>query len=136
MQGTTTELLLVLVLITLSAFFSATETAYTSLNRIRMRSRAEGGDRRAALALRLSEDYDRFLSTILIGDNIDIGQVFRREVRVYPHWYGSSLRKNASSGFEYLNDTLRVMDPLKFVRLRLQSSISVSTMRESEKFEK
>ena len=58
------------VLVTFSAYFSATETAYTSLNRIRMRSRAEGGDRRAALALRLSEDYDRFLSTILIGNNI------------------------------------------------------------------
>ena len=58
------------VLVTFSAYFSATETAYTSLNRIRMRSRAEGGDRRAALALRLSEDYDRMLSTILIGNNI------------------------------------------------------------------
>ena len=58
------------VLVAFSAYFSATETAFTSLNRIRMRSRAEGGDRRAALALRLSEDYDRFLSTILIGNNI------------------------------------------------------------------
>ena len=58
------------VLVAFSAYFSATETAFTSLNRIRMRSRAEGGDRRTALALRLSEDYDRFLSTILIGNNI------------------------------------------------------------------
>ncbi len=58
------------VLVAFSAYFSATETAFTSLNRIRMRSRAEGGDRRAAMALRLSEDYDRFLSTILIGNNI------------------------------------------------------------------
>ena len=58
------------LLVVFSAYFSATETAFTSLNRIRMRSRAEGGDRRASLALQLSEDYDRFLSTILIGNNI------------------------------------------------------------------
>ena len=58
------------VLVCFSAYFSASETAFTSLNRIRMRSKAESGDTRAALALRLSEDYDRFLSTILIGNNI------------------------------------------------------------------
>ena len=43
MQGTTTELLLVLVLITLSAFFSATETAYSSLNRARLNCVWDGG---------------------------------------------------------------------------------------------
>ncbi|MBQ3107237.1 MAG: DUF21 domain-containing protein [Firmicutes bacterium] len=59
-----------IVLITLSAYFSATETAITSLNRIRLKSRAEDGDKRAELTLRLAEDYDRLLSTILIGNNI------------------------------------------------------------------
>ncbi|MBU5435823.1 HlyC/CorC family transporter [Pseudoflavonifractor sp. MSJ-37] len=58
------------VLVAMSAFFSATETAYTSLNRARMKNRADNGDRRAALALSLSEDYDKLLSTILIGNNI------------------------------------------------------------------
>ena len=57
-------------LVVLSAYFSATETAFSSLNRVRLRSKAEGGNQRAALALRLSEDYDRLLSTILIGNNI------------------------------------------------------------------
>lgn len=57
-------------LVILSAYFSATETAFSSLNRVRLRSKAEGGNQRAALALRLSEDYDRLLSTILIGNNI------------------------------------------------------------------
>ena len=57
-------------LVTMSAYFSATETAFTSLNRVRMKSRAEGGDRRAAQVLALSEDYDKLLSTILIGNNI------------------------------------------------------------------
>ena len=57
-------------LVTMSAYFSATETAFTSLNRVRLKSRAEGGDRRAAQVLALSEDYDKLLSTILIGNNI------------------------------------------------------------------
>ena len=60
----------ILALVCLSAYFSATETAFSSLNRIRLKSKADGGDRRAALALSLSEEYDRLLSTILIGNNI------------------------------------------------------------------
>lgn len=58
------------LMVVFSAYFSATETAFTSLNRIRMKSRAEAGDRRAAKTLALAEDYDRLLSTILIGNNI------------------------------------------------------------------
>ncbi|MBO5339509.1 MAG: HlyC/CorC family transporter [Oscillospiraceae bacterium] len=58
------------VLIALSAYFSATETAFTSLNRIRMKNRADDGDRRAQRALALAEQYDKLLSTILIGNNI------------------------------------------------------------------
>ena len=57
-------------LLALSAYCSATETAFSSLNRVRLRSKAEGGDARAARALVLAEDYDRLLSTILIGNNI------------------------------------------------------------------
>ncbi len=58
------------VLIILSGYFSATETAFSCLNRVRLRARAEEGDRRAARTLELEEDYDRLLSTILIGNNI------------------------------------------------------------------
>ena len=54
----------------MSGYFSATETAFTSLNRIRLKSRADNGDQRAARALALAEDYDKLLSTILIGNNI------------------------------------------------------------------
>ena len=57
-------------LVVMSAYFSATETAFSSLNRVRMKSKADGGNQRAALALELEEDYDRLLSTILIGNNI------------------------------------------------------------------
>ena len=60
----------IVMLICLSAYFSATETAFSSLNRIRLKSKAEAGDRRAALTLELAEDYDRLLSTVLIGNNI------------------------------------------------------------------
>ena len=59
-----------IVLIMLSAFFSASETAYSSLNMIRLKSRAEDGDKQAAKVLALAERYDSLLSTILIGNNI------------------------------------------------------------------
>ena len=58
------------ILVILSAFSSATETAFTSLNRIRLKSRADSGNKRAALTLRIAEDYDKLLSTNLIGNNI------------------------------------------------------------------
>ena len=58
------------ILVILSAFFSATETAFTSLNRIRLKSRADSGNKRSALTLRIAEDYDKLLSTNLIGNNI------------------------------------------------------------------
>lgn len=59
-----------LLLVAMSAYFSATETAYTSLNRIRLKNRADNGSRRAAKTLALAEEYDKLLTTILIGNNI------------------------------------------------------------------
>ncbi|WP_086350126.1 hemolysin family protein [Candidatus Enterococcus clewellii] len=59
-----------MILILLSAFFSSSETAYSSLNRIRMMKLAEAGDKRAKIALDLLNDFDRFLSAVLIGNNI------------------------------------------------------------------
>ena len=63
-------LIALLVLVVLSACFSAAETAFTSLNRIRMKTRADNGSRRAAKTLALAGEYDKLLSTILIGNNI------------------------------------------------------------------
>lgn len=60
----------VVILVMCSAYFSATETAFTSLNTIRMKTWAENGDKRAARALALEQDYDKLLSSILIGNNI------------------------------------------------------------------
>ncbi|WP_028273571.1 HlyC/CorC family transporter [Atopococcus tabaci] len=59
-----------IALILLSAYFSSAETAFTSANRIRLRTEADKGDKRAKQVLELSEDYDSLLSTILIGNNI------------------------------------------------------------------
>ena len=58
------------ILVAFSAYFSATETAFTSLNRIRLKTKADNGNRAAARALAISEEYDKLLTTILIGNNI------------------------------------------------------------------
>lgn len=60
----------ILCLLLLSAFFSATETAFTSLNRIKMKNMANDDVKNAKLVLKLEDRYDRLLSTILIGNNI------------------------------------------------------------------
>ena len=54
----------------MSGYFSATETAFSSVNKTRLKAMAESGSERAKLALKLSENYDRLISTILIGNNI------------------------------------------------------------------
>lgn len=69
-DGSTLTFILMFILIALSGFFSATETAYTSFNRTKMKNLAAEGNKRAASALKLAESYDKVLSTILIGNNI------------------------------------------------------------------
>ena len=63
-------LFIILLCIVLSAYFSATETAFSTFNKIRMKNLAEKGDKKASKALRLAENYDTLISTILIGNNI------------------------------------------------------------------
>lgn len=63
-------IVLLVVLILFSAYFSSSETAFTSANRIRLRTEADRGNKRAKQTLELTEDYDNLLSTILIGNNI------------------------------------------------------------------
>ena len=69
-DGSMTLLAALVILVAFSAFFSASETAFSSLNQIRLKSRAEDGDKAAARVLAMSEQYDKLLSTILIGNNI------------------------------------------------------------------
>ncbi len=65
-----TEAIIITVCLLFSAFFSAAETAYSSLSHSRLRLMSENGRKGAKLALRLSENYDSLLSTILVGNNI------------------------------------------------------------------
>ncbi len=61
---------LIAVLIMFSAFFSSTETAFSSVSKIRLKNYAENGNKKAAKALYIVEHYDKALSTILVGNNI------------------------------------------------------------------
>ena len=70
MDSYSISLVIIIICIIMSAYFSATETAFSSLNRIRIKNMSEKGNKRAQLVLRLSENYDSVLSSILIGNNI------------------------------------------------------------------
>ena len=65
-----TMLIVILLCVALSAYFSATETAFNTFNKIRVKNLAEKGNKTAARALTLTENYDTLISTILIGNNI------------------------------------------------------------------
>lgn len=58
------------LLIAGSAFFSGSETALSTFNRVRMKNAAEEGDKKAKKVLKVADDYDKTISTILIGNNI------------------------------------------------------------------
>lgn len=69
-MGSTGLIIVIVICVILSAFFSATETAYNSCNEIRLKSMAQNGNKGAARALKILDKYDSFLSTVLIGNNI------------------------------------------------------------------
>ena len=74
----TYQIIILLILLALSAFFSSNETALMSVNKIRLRSLADEGNKRAAMALDILENQTpKLLSAILIGNNIvNISAVF------------------------------------------------------------
>ena len=96
-DGSITLLVALVILIAFSAFFSASETAFSSLNQIRLKSRAEEGDTSAARVLAMAEKYDKLLSSILIGNNIvniaaaSIGTV------LFTKWLGEERGATAST---------------------------------------
>jgi len=70
-NGTTNIIIWLIVLILLSGFFSATETAYSSLNKIKLKNLANNeNNKRAAKTLELSENYSKLITTILVGNNL------------------------------------------------------------------
>ncbi len=71
MDGDSIGLIIIMViLLALSAFFSATETAFSTFNRIRMKSMAQSGNKKAALVMKYDDKYDKMLNSVLIGNNI------------------------------------------------------------------
>lgn len=69
-DSTGIQIFIVLVLLGLSAFFSSAETALTTVNKMRVRTLADAGDRRAVTLTKVIEDPGKMLSTILVGNNI------------------------------------------------------------------
>ena len=95
-------LLVIIICVILSAYFSATETAFASLNHIRVKNMAEKGDRRAMLVMKLLGRYDSVLSTILVGNNVvDIGATSLATV-----FFVRMLGEDAGSGIATLVTTL------------------------------
>ena len=64
------QIIFLLILLALSAFFSSSETALTTVNKIRMRTLAEAGNKKAQKVLKVTENSPKMLSAILIGNNI------------------------------------------------------------------
>ena len=70
MDGAGWQIIVLIILVMLSAFFSGTETAFTSFNRNRIKTLAQDGNRRAKSVLDIDDKYEKFISTILVGNNI------------------------------------------------------------------
>ena len=97
MKSETISIIVVVAGIIMSAYFSATETAFSSLNRIRIKNMAEKGNKKAKLVLRLSENYDSLLSTILIGNNIvNIASASLATV-LFVKWLGNDMGPSIST---------------------------------------
>ena len=69
-SGDVTQLIILIILLMLSAFFSSAETALTTVNRIRIRSLADDGSKRTKTVLKITDNSGKMLSAILIGNNI------------------------------------------------------------------
>ena len=80
-------LIALIVLIVLSGFFSASETAFTSFSTVRMRRYATK-KRSARLVLKLSEDYNKVLTTLLIGNNIVNIAAASISTVIFTHFFG------------------------------------------------
>ena len=64
------SIIIILICLVLSGYFSATETALSTFNKTKIKTLAEKGNKQAQKVLNISEKYDRMLSTILIGNNV------------------------------------------------------------------
>lgn len=70
MEDSILWILVIVVLVALSAFFSGTETAFSSVSKVRLKNYASSGDKRAKRALKVADRFDTALSALLVGNNI------------------------------------------------------------------
>ena len=96
-SGLLTNIGIMVFLLAMSAYFSASETAFSSVNRTRLKTLIEKGSRRAKLALKLSDEYDRLLSTILIGNNIVNIAMASLGTMLFVKYYGEELGATLST---------------------------------------
>lgn len=93
----TSSILTIVLLIILSAYFSASETAFTSVNKIRIKNMAGDGNKKAKKVLSLVEKYDALLSTTLIGNNlVNIGMTAVATV-LFLDWFGPEIGATVST---------------------------------------
>ncbi|MBQ2747800.1 MAG: HlyC/CorC family transporter [Firmicutes bacterium] len=94
---TIVTIIAIVILVIFSGYFSATETAFTSFNKIRMKNMAADNNKKAKLVLRLSDHYDKLLTTILVGNNIvNIGMTALATV-LFVNLYGPELGATLST---------------------------------------
>lgn len=94
MDSTPTFLLVAIILVILSSFFSATETAFTSLSKIKIKGMVNTGNKKAAKVLEVCDKYDKLLTTLLVGNNIvNISLSTIATLYFVAHWetYGATL---------------------------------------------
>ena len=89
-DGSTIKLIVIFFCLVMSAIFSATETAFLSFNRVRMKTMASDGDKRAQRVMKLADDYDALLSTILIGNNIVNILLASMATLLFVEWFPSN----------------------------------------------
>lgn len=86
----TTLTVILIILIILSAYFSASETSFSAINRIRLKNMASSGNKRAQATLKLADKYDSLLSTILIGNNIVNIAAASIATVIFSYYYGAA----------------------------------------------
>lgn len=89
-KNITTLTIILIILVILSAYFSAAETSFSAINRIRLKNMATNGNKRAQATLLLADKYDSLLSTILIGNNIVNIAAASIATVIFTHYYGSA----------------------------------------------
>lgn len=96
-SGTFNQLFPMVILLALSAFFSATETSFSSLNRTRLKSLADHGNKKALSTLKTADRYDELLSSILIGNNIVNIALASLSTMFFVNWLGGNTGVSVST---------------------------------------